>query len=213
MTARAKWEIVGAVLALVVVCIIGGSWLGAREDRIRMQATLDAQKTVIETAAKQSKDLQSAEAERDKATAASVATLQATAAKQVTPAEIVAWLPRQAPVPQPITFQIPAATAQNPSPDATASIPQSDLPALRDDVAQCQTCFLKLTAAQADLSSRDERLKLAGEQLSAVQNERDAAIKAAKGGGFWSRVHRSSKWLVIGGALAGGAICGTGHCK
>jgi hypothetical protein len=80
-------------------------------------------------------------------------------------------------------------------------------------VAQCQTCFLKLTAAQADLSSRDERLKLAGEQLSAVQNERDAAIKAAKGGGFWSRVHRSSKWLVIGGALAGGAICGTGHCK
>lgn len=213
LTSRAKWEIVGAIAALVVLAIVAGSWLGAREDQIRMKATIDAQNQVIASAEKQAKDIQAAEDARDKASAATVAAIQQAAAKQVTPAEIAAWIPKQLGVPQPITFQVPAPTAQNPSPNATASIPQADLPALRDSITACQTCSVKLSTAQADLTSRDQQAVLAQKQIDALKTERDVAVKASKGGGFWSRVKRSAKWAAIGGGIAGAAICGTGHCK
>jgi hypothetical protein len=213
LTSREKWEIGAGFVALVIVAMLGGSWLGAREEAIRAKATVDAQQQVIAASAKQSKDLLDAETERDKLTAANVAALQVAAAKQVTPAEIAKWIPQQLATPQPITFTIPSATAQNPSPNATASIPQADLPALRDQIEQCQICGAKLTTAQADLSSRDERLTLAGEQLSAMSKERDEYMKAAKGGGFWSRVNRSVKWFVIGAGIGAAALCGSGHCK
>lgn len=213
LTTRHKLEIAGAIVALVVAAILGGAWLGAREDAIRMKATVDAQQQLIATTAKQAKDLQDAEVERDKLTAANVAVLAAAAAKQVTPAEIATWLPKQLAGPQPITFTIPTPTAANPTPNATASIPQADLPALRDQIEKCQECALKLAASQADVSSRDERLTLAGEQLSAMSKERDAAVKASKGGGFWSRAKRTVKYVVIGIAIGAVAVCGSGHCK
>ncbi len=213
LTTRAKWEIVGALAALVVLAIFGGSWLGAREEQIRMKATIDAQNQVIASAQKQAQDIQTAEDARDKATAATVAAIQQAAAKQVTPQEIAAWIPKQLGVPQPITFQMPSPTAQNPSPDFTASIPAADLPVLRDQVEKCQECSIKLSTAQADLTSRAQQAVLAQQQIDALKTERDAAVKASKGGGFWSRVHRAAKWGVIGGAIAGAAICGTGHCK
>lgn len=213
MTSRQKLEIAGAVAALILCGTLGGSWLGAREEAVRMKATVDAQQRVIAASEKQAKQIQDAEAERDKATAANVAALQAAASRQSTPQEIAAWLPKQMPTPQPITVTIPQATPQNPSPNAIASIPQSDLPALRNEVTQCQICSLKLSTAQSDLSSKDERLALAGEELSAMTKERDAAVKAAKGGGFWKRFGRSAKWAVIGIGIGAAAVCGSGHCK
>ena len=32
--------------------------------------------------------------------------------------------------------------------------------------------------------------------------ERDAAIRAARGGGFWSRLRRNAKWFAVGAATA-----------
>lgn len=213
LTTRVKLEIAGAVLAIVVSGIIGGSWLGAREEGIRLKATLDAQQQVIASSAKQAKDIQDAEVERDKVTAANVAALQAAAARQTTSAEIAAWLPKQIQTPQPITFTIPAATAQNPTPSAIASIPQADLPVLRDEVTQCQVCAQKLSNAQSDLSSEHEKEVLAGEQLSAMTKERDAAVTAAKGGSKWARIKRAAKWLAVGAGIGAAALCGSGHCK
>jgi hypothetical protein len=192
---------------------VAGSWLGAREDSIKMKATIDAQTQVIDAAEKQAKDIQAAEAERDKQTAATVATLQAAAASQVTPAQIAAWIPKQLSGPQPITFTIPPATAQNPSPNATASVPEADLPALRDQIEKCQECAVKLSTAQADVSSRDQRLLLAQQDLSAMTKERDAAVTASKGGSFWTRVKSKAKWFAIGAGVAAGVACGSGHCK
>lgn len=213
MTTRVKIEIAGALLALVVIGFVASSWIGSREDAIRMKATIDAQGQIIAASNKQAKDLADAETARDKVTAANVAALQAAAAKLVSPAEIAAWLPKQLPTPQPITFTIPAATPQNPSPNATASIPQADLPALRDEVTSCQVCSQKLATAQSDLTSRDQRLTLAGEQLSAMTKERDAAVTASKGGSFWHRVGRATKFIAVGGVAAVVAVCGSGHCK
>jgi hypothetical protein len=197
LTIRQKWEIAGAALAIILCGILGGSWLGAREEAIRMKATIDAQNQVIATAAKQVKDIQDAEAVRDKVTAANVAALQAAAAHQTTPAEIAAWIPKQLPTPQPITFTIPAATPANPTPAAVATVPQADLPALRDQISQCQVCAVKLSTAESDLAGKDEQLTLKTNELTAMTKERDAAVTASKGGGFWSRFKHDLKVIAI----------------
>jgi len=215
LTTRVKYEIAGGAVALVVIVLVVASWVGAREDAVRAKATVDAQQTVIAAAEKQRTDLVAAETERDRLTAVNVAALQAAAAKQVSPAQIAAWIPKQLQqIPgTPITLNIPAATAANPTPNAIASIPQADLPGLRDQIEKCQECGVKLATAQQDATSKDQQLLLAGQQLSAVSVERDAYKQAAKGGPFWSRVKSKAKWFAIGGAVVAGALCGTGHCK
>jgi len=213
LTSREKWEIGAAAVALVIVVLVGESWLGAREDAIRLKATIDAQQQVIAATAKQAKDIQDAEVERDKVTAANVAALTAAAAHQTTPAEIAAWLPKQLATPQPITFTIPAATPANPTPAAVASIPQADLPALRDQISQCQVCAAKLTTAEEDLDSQKKETQLSGEELSAMTKERDTWKTAAKGGTFWSRTKRAAKWVVIGIAVGAVAVVASGHGK
>jgi hypothetical protein len=215
LTTRVKYELAGGAVGLVVIVLVVASWVGAREDAVRAKATVDAQQTIIAAAEKNAKTLLDAETARDQLTAVNVAALQASAAKQVTPAQIAAWIPKQLQqLPgTPITLSIPAATAQNPTPDAIASIPQADLPILRDQLEKCQECGVKLAAVQQDATSKDQRLLLAGQQLSAVSVERDAYKQAAKGGPFWSRVKSKAKWFAIGGAVVAGALCGTGHCK
>lgn len=213
LTARAKFEIAATLLALLAMGAIAWSWISAREDAIKLKATLEAQGQVITAAQKQVKDLQAAEAERDKQAAATVANLQSAAAKQVTPAQIAAWISKQLQLPQPITVTVPSVSPQNPSPNATASIPAADLPALRDTIEKCQECSVKLSTAQADLSSRDQQAILAQKQIDALKTERDAAVTAAKGGSKWQRLKKAGKWTGIGILVGAGALCGSGHCK
>ena len=49
------------------------------------------------------------------------------------------------------------------------------------------------SAAQSDLA--DERTK-----LTATAAERDAALKSAKGGAFWTRLKRGAEWFALGAA-------------
>jgi hypothetical protein len=84
---------------------------------------------------------------------------------------------------------------------AIITVPPADLKPLFDRLQDCRACQEQLGAAQQDLS--DERAKVA-----ALTIERDAAVKAARGGGFWSRFRTDAKWFVIGGvtgALAASA--------
>ena len=84
--------------------------------------------------------------------------------------------------------------AANPSP-AQLQIPQADLKPLYDAAQDCRACESQVATLKADLS--DEKT-----QLVAVSQQRDAAIKTAKGGTFWTRTRRAAKWFVAG-ALAG----------
>lgn len=209
-----KGLIIAALALLAIAGYLGSSWLSAHDAQVKLTATLAAQKTVIDQAQKDRDAHAAADKVRDAQTAATIESMQKALGNVQTPAQIAAWLPKQLPsLPQPITIQMPAATAQNPAPAATASIPVADLPALRDQLEQCRECAVKLATAQQDVSSRDAQLKLAGEQLSALQRERDAAVTASKGGGFWPRVKRGVKFFVIGAAAGAVALCGTGHCK
>lgn len=74
---------------------------------------------------------------------------------------------------------------------------------LFDFVQDCRACKVQLDAARADLS--DEKSK-----SGALARERDAAVKAVKGGGFWTRLKRNAKWLAIG-AVIGAAAAHAAH--
>jgi hypothetical protein len=204
LTLRVKLEIAAAILALVAVAIVGGSWLGAREEAIKLKATLDAQNAVIADAGKR-------EAARDAALKDSLAAVEDLKKRTQTPVQALNALPQVLPLPQPITLQLPAALAQGnpslagvqPGQSQNAVIPAADLKPLFDFAATCKECQAKLSAAAADKA--DDAVKLA-----ALTKERDVAVTAAKGGSKWQRIKRAAKWFGIG-ALVGAAGAAAAH--
>jgi len=205
LSTRHKLEIAGALLALLAIAIIGGSWLGAREEGIRLKATLDAQKDVLAAAEKR-------EADRAAVLKDSLAQLEDLKKRTQSPQQVVRQLPAVLPLPQPITLNVPATLPQGqPSkegsePEQTATIPAADLKPLFDFAATCKECQAKVLALEQDKA--DDAVK-----FDAVVKERDAAIDAAKGGGKWKRIKRAGKWFLIGAAGGAVALCGTGHCR
>ncbi len=202
MTLRAKIEALAAITILVAAAILMRTYLDARADQLRLQATIAAQQGIIASAQQQMQSLDAAAKQRDAQTLATIAAMQQVVARVQTPQQIASWIPPQLPTPAPLAVSIPSATAANPAPDAIARIPQQDLPAIRDMIESCKECRVKLNAAQQGVASKDQQLSLAGEQLSAMQRERDAALTAAKGGNLWRRIRRNALWFVIGGATA-----------
>jgi hypothetical protein len=192
---------------ILYICLFAAIAAGASiwHERIvdleRAKAEISAQAQLASQFADQQKQSADREKQRDAAAAEQLATMQAAVAKLKTPQQIAAWIPQQ-PGFGSLQLQAPAPTPANPSPEATASVPEAQLPELEQTIEKCGECSVKLSNAQQDLADRQEQLRLAGEQLSAVSRERDAALKAAKGGGFFTRAKRDLKWAAIGGALA-----------
>ena len=210
---RAKFEIAAVLAFLATGAFVFYSWLEAHDDQIRLAATLEVQGKLLDQTKQQSAALAAEQKQRDAALQSQLETMRAAVAKIQTPQQIAQWLPQQLPLPAPVSVAIPPATPQNPAPSVVATIPQQDLAPIRNAVESCEECTKKLAVAQQDSVSKDQQLKLAGEQLSAAENERDAAIKAAKGGGLWTRLQRNAKWFAVGAAAAGAALCASGHCK
>jgi len=95
----------------------------------------------------------------------------------------------------------PNAVADNPVPKSssqqnaapTVALPSADLKPLYNFALDCQACQAKLTTAQADLA--DEKNKFA-----ALTKQRDAALRAARGGSLLRRITRAAKWFALGAA-------------
>ena len=212
---------VALVVGMGVSAALGvRSWLDAHEEQIRLKATLDAQSQVIESAQERERH----RADELKAALAQIAELKRSV---TTPQQIVRDLPQYLPLPQPIQIAPPTPgerseptsdpgnprDAPNPgsggdryrnqqgtgaSPqNGMAQMPVTDLKPLFDFVQDCRACKVQLEAAQAHLA--DEKAKAA-----ALVKERDAAVKAARGGGFWSRVRHGAKWFLLG--VGAGAV-------
>jgi hypothetical protein len=71
------------------------------------------------------------------------------------------------------------------------------------DLQNCRAATLESQAAQKDLG--DEKARSAS-----LLRERNAALAAARGGSFFSRLKRSAKWFAIG-AVAGVAAGAIAH--
>lgn len=212
MALRTRIEIAVVIMMLAAGVALFRAWLSQHDARLRAEATARQEQTAIADLQKQRDLLVQGDKARDATAAATIAELTKAAAAQKTPQQIARWLPREISLPKPLSIQAPRATAQNPAPPAIATIPQEDLAPLRDFVLQAKTCAVALPAAQADLSSCRDQLKLAGEQLSAAECESAAWKKAAKGT-FWGRLKRGAKWFAIGAAAGAAAVCASGHCK
>jgi len=207
------------IAALAAVALLARSWFDARDARVHLEATLATQKALLDQAAARERD----RAEQLRRT---LGEIEAVKARVHTPQEAAREIPRYLPpLPLPIEIKLPEpaprggaskvrlapaappvsnadsarASGANASPDAAseaappaiATIPQQDLKPLFDAMQRCRACAAQLDSAQGDLS--DERAK-----NLALTAERDAAVKAARGGGFWPRVKRSAKWFAIG---------------
>lgn len=225
---RSSIEIVVSALALILAALAFHAWLASRDDQIRLQAILAAQKQLLDAA-----DLR----ERDRA-----ATLQGTLAQidalkraTQTPAQILRDLPKYLTLPQPITIAPTgagdshaasgnastdqrgsgasgkSASSTSPAPQnlpdsPVAQIPAADLKPLYDFVQDCRACQAQLTAAK--LNAADD-----GTKIAALTRERDAALKSARGGGVWLRLRRNALWFVVGAGAGAVALCATGHCR
>jgi hypothetical protein len=213
-----KFYLLAAVAILLAGAFAFRSWLEAHDDRTHMQATISAQQQLI-AAADQRERQRAADLQ---ATLSEIASLK----RQVqTPQQIVRELPQYLPLPQPIELAPPSNAAAGqatalpgksgtPSPSGSdsstaappapvAQIPTADLKPLFDFVQDCRACKVQLDAARADL--KDEQSKSA-----ALARERDADVKAVKGGGIWTRLKRNAKWLAIG-AVIGAAAAHAAH--
>lgn len=203
LTLRHKLEIGGALLALAIIGIAAGSWIGAREEGIRLKATLDAQNAVLADAGKR-------EAARDSALKDSLAQLDDLKKRTQTPVQVVQALPQVLPLPQPITLNLPATLAQGDpnkagaEPPQTATIPAADLKPLYDFAITCKECQARVLTLAQDRA--DDVVK-----IGALVKERNEAVNAAKGGSKWQRIKRAAKWFVAGAAAGAVALKASGH--
>jgi peptidoglycan hydrolase CwlO-like protein len=160
-----------------------------------MEATIASQGTIIAAAQKREQDRAQELADTLKQIAELKRTVQ-------TPQQVIREIPQFLPqLPQPIEPLPPnpgaAAAGDKKSAEPGAQdvrVPAADLKPLFDYVQDCRACQAKLASAQQDL--KDEKAKNA-----ALTTERDAAVKAAKGGGMWTRTERAVKWLAVGFAV------------
>jgi hypothetical protein len=225
---RSTIEIVISVLALLLAALAFHAWLSWRDDQMRLQATLTAQKQLLDAADAR---------ERDRTAALQDTLSQIDALKRAahSPAQIVRDLPKYMSLPQPITLtpdgavnppNAPAnsSAAQQGSgssgetaaprpvvpknlPDSpVAQIPAADLKPLYDFVQDCRSCQAQLAAVK--LNADDDAAKIA-----ALTRQRDAAITAAKGGSLWRRFRRNTLWFAVGVGAGAAALCSTGHCR
>jgi len=188
-------HIVVTAATLIAVLFIADAWRSARRDSAQLSATLVSQKALIEQAAER-------EQQRNTQLAKALASIAAEKRRVQTPQQALEALPSVLPpLPLPLKIlppDISQSREQGDKAPASVTIPQSDLKPLYDSLQDCRACALERDVAKKDLL--DERARVA-----ALTRERDAAVAAAHGGSFWSRLKRATKWFVIG-AAAGAAV-------
>jgi small-conductance mechanosensitive channel len=193
-------HIVATFAALVAALFIADSWRTAHRNSAQLTTTLAAQNALIEQAAAQ-------EQQRNTQLSAALASIATEKKRVQTPQQAVEAIPSVLPsLPLPVKVSLPDITpSPKPSdePPASISLPQSDLKPLYDSLQDCRACALDRDATKQDLA--DEQAKVA-----ALTRERDAAIAAARGGSFWSRLKHATKWFMVG-VVAGAAATAASH--
>jgi hypothetical protein len=198
-----------AIVALAAVAVLIMSSLAiilVRSRRASQQASNDmaavfrAQAPILAQAGKR-------EHQRDAVLSKNLEQIARAKLSTKTSADVIKRLPAAfSPLPEPLTVSDAPLSSGPDAPEVPAviTVPQADLQPLFDHLQDCHACQERLATAQQDLN--DERAK-----VSALMTERDAAVKAARGGGFWSRLRSNAKWFAIGGALGALAASAAHH--
>lgn len=204
-----KVEMASLSVVLLLAMLALSAWFASRDEEQRLQATLTAQKQIIDAVGVR-------ERARDTSLKDALAQIGKLKRDTRTPSQIIRDLPKYLPLPQPITItdlaNPPKAATQHgavtsektsfqplvpPSPPEglpatpAVQVPAADLKSLYNVVQDYRACQLRLTAANENIT--DETGKAA-----ALTRERDVAITAARGGTFWRRLRRNALWFAVG---------------
>jgi hypothetical protein len=75
----------------------------------------------------------------------------------------------------------------------SVQLPMADLKPLDNYVQDCRACQTEISVAKQNIA--DDAVK-----ITALTNERNAAVTAANGGTFWRRLRRDAVWFAVGAA-------------
>jgi cytoskeletal protein RodZ len=200
---RLVLEIAGGILALLAL----GAYISSREDRVRMEATQKAQNDYQAQLKQLSADFDAKLKARDDAYKHDSRELADKFNGSM--AQVLALISQRANLPVPLTETTPAPTKDNPNPSPIINIPKADFSAAAKYAQDCEQCKLDRVKLQADAADRQKQAQLAQRQIDSLKQERDAAVKAAKGGTWIQRLGHNAKWLAIGAAA--GAIAARAH--
>jgi hypothetical protein len=184
-----------AAIAISALAIVGlRSRLASHRPGAQLRGVIATQQTLLDQAAVR-------ENKRDLALDKKLKTIARAKQYTTTPAEALAQIPELLPpLPEKVTVQLPPPAPDESESSAAITVPLQDLKPIEEYLHDCLACQAQLATTRADLE--DERSKVA-----ALTRERDAALRAARGGGFWHGVRTRAKWFVIGGAF--GALAAT----
>jgi hypothetical protein len=193
-------QILALTAALLAAGLIADSWFTARRNSAQLAATLASQNALLQRAAAR-------EQNRDSELAAALNRIAAVKRHIQTPQQAAEAIPSVLPpLPLPVEVKLPDLSATPPSNQPSAaviSVPPADLKPLYDALQDCRACALERDAAKQNLADAQAR-------IAALTRQRDAALAAAHGGSFWSRLKRGAKWFVIG-VVAGAAAASAAH--
>ena len=192
-------QIVILSAALIAATLLADAWRSARRDASQLNITLASQNAAIEQA-------ETREKQRDAQLTAALAGIAAQKRAVQTPQQAAKAIPDVLPpLPLPIEIRIPDLSTMKPgeTPPATITVPQADLKPLYDDLQDYRANAIQIDAVKKDLADEQAR-------TTALTQERDSAVTAAKGGTFWVRLKRGAKWFAIG-AAAGAAAAAMAH--
>jgi len=213
LSLRAKVEIAAAIVLLVGGVLAFRSWLSQHDLRLHAEETAKAQQAVQSDAKQQIAGLQKQMADREAAYQVQLKLQGTKFSNSATPAQLAQLASQVMKLQQPIQLQTPPASAANPQPEVEARVPQIDFPQAKSYIEACESCKLERDKLVEDVNDRAAQAALAGKQIVSLQQEVATWKNTANGGNWWLRTKRAAKWLIIGGAAGGAALCGTGHCK
>ena len=213
MTLRLKIELAIAFVLLGGMGVGAKIWLDEHDSRLRAEMTVQAQKEVQQQYAGQIADLQKKIADRDSAYEEQIKSVESRFQSSTTPQQVSALVSQLMGLKQPIQVVTPAATPTNPNPSPVAGVSAIDFPQAKAYIQDCETCKLNLAKATADAADREAQAALAQKQIDSLKKENASLQTAVKGGSFFQRLGKATKYLILGGAAALVATCGTGHCK
>ena len=198
MNARTKLELVAALVAVALLCVIGYQWHASHEAAAVAQAESKVLQTKIDAAQKSIDAANDSIAKRDQALAEMQQQFTAQLASIRTPAQA-----------QPIILDyanknLPAGSFQMQT-DATGKTTYSLTPdavvQLGKDVATCQEQGKELNTCEQDRSDLQHITTDLTSQRDSYKQEAATWKKAAKGGTVWQRVWRVTKYVGIGAGI------------
>jgi len=231
MPLTAKLLTASLTLLAALTVLFAAAWLRARADYTRARQTIASDQLQLEQLAK-----------RQQALSAQLAQVQADAQNQLdalhkdydraqSPKQVADLLSRTMHLPDPIQIvALPGGSGTAKSPVApgrasaaetllpstgqsVAQIPLPDAPQAKAYVLSCEECSIRLTAQERQASLAAQQLAAAKQQLALTQHERDAWKRAAAGGSWPRRALKRATAFAIDAAIAGAALCATGHCR